>query len=101
MNDEQRAVCDVFIDTCPLFSSLPSGCNQKIVGNWAGGEEEFLAVSLIPAIRQTLKSVARGVCSAGNYLWGHGKKTFALPNLPGPKDANGKQLAWISCLQSG
>jgi len=37
----------------------------------------------------------------GATYGGDGTKTFALPNLPGPKDANGKQLTWIICLQQG
>lgn len=30
---------------------------------------------------------------------GNGTTNFALPNLPGPKDANGSPLTWIICLQ--
>ena len=35
----------------------------------------------------------------GATYGGNGETTFALPNLPGPTDANGKQLTWIICLQ--
>ena len=35
----------------------------------------------------------------GTNYGGDGRTNFALPNLPGPTDANGKQLTWIICLQ--
>jgi microcystin-dependent protein len=35
----------------------------------------------------------------GATYGGDGTTNFALPNLPGPTDANSKQLTWIICLQ--
>ena len=35
----------------------------------------------------------------GATYGGNGETNFALPNLPGPTDGNGKQLTWIICLQ--
>ena len=35
----------------------------------------------------------------GATYGGNGETNFALPNLPGPTDANGTQLTWIICMQ--